>query len=162
MRVKMCCSTVLQACFPHTRRDALFVVIFNYAVAIGEFEVMRWFLQRGSACSEFARRLRRSREHKQKSKRREAEAEAETQNDRIATELSVSQYIITTALSPHPSISYRSSFASPPLPIPPPEHLVQVRVRPRKEPPQVLNKIVRRPRVASSVPRPCVVEGMLP
>ena len=77
MRVKMCCSTVLQACFPQTRRDALFVVIFNYAVAIGEFEVMRWFLQRGSACSEFARRLRRSREHKQESKPREAEAEAE-------------------------------------------------------------------------------------
>ena len=112
MRVKMCCSTVLQACFPQTRRDALFVVIFNYAVAIGEFEVMRWFLQRGSACSEFARRLRRSREHKQKSKRREAEAEAETQNnDGIATELSVSQYIITTAPRPKLSISYRSSFA---------------------------------------------------
>ena len=75
---------------PHNARDALFVVIFNYVVAIGKIEVMRWILQRGGV-QRVARRFdRRGCESESTSQNREAEAEAETQNDGIATELSVS------------------------------------------------------------------------
>ena len=77
---------------PHNARDALFVVIFHYVVVIGQFEVMRMILQRGSV-QRVARRFdRRGCESESTSQNREAEAEAETQNnDGIATELSVSQ-----------------------------------------------------------------------
>ena len=124
---------------------------------------MRMILQRGRACVLLGVSIGVAVKVRAQVKiERPRERPMRRTNDGIATELAVSQYIITTALSPHPSIPYRSSFASPPLPIPPPEHLVQVRVRPRKEPPQVLNKIVRRPRVAPRVPRTRVIQGMLP
>ena len=92
MRVK----TVLQqrvsgVVTPHNARDALFVVIFNYVVAIGEIEVMRWILQRGSV-QRVARRFdRRGCESESTSQNREAEIEAEARTTGSLTELSVSQ-----------------------------------------------------------------------
>ena len=102
---------------PNAQGERLFVVIFNYVVGMRECEVMRLFLQRGRPCSEL---LGVSIGVAVRAKVKiEWPRLRPMQNDGIAAELAVSQYIITTASRP------------------PPEHPVQVLVRAREEPPQV-------------------------